>query len=136
VRVVIDTNVILSGIYDPDSIPGKILDAAVVGSLSLCSPESVKSELDRVLGRVLGFAPLQIRHAFEALRIDWIPKKVYEPEMSRARDLLRDPDDAPILACALAAGCDIVTGDKDLHAVRVRGIRVWKPSELDRENHA
>jgi putative PIN family toxin of toxin-antitoxin system len=44
---------------------------------------------------------------------------------------LRDPDDAAVLACAVAARADaIVSGDDDLHALgEYRGIPVLSPAQ-------
>ena len=52
------------------------------------------------------------------------PAEVAVPE-------LRDPDDAPVLACALAARADaIVSGDADLHALgNYQGISVLSPAD-------
>lgn len=132
-RVVIDTNVIVSGIYDPQSVPGRVLDAGNTGAIHLCAPQSVREELKRVLARVLGFSPLQVDSTLKGLKVEWIPEAVYHDMLPEARELLRDADDAPVLACALAVGCDIVSGDNDLHAARTRRIRIWRPSELERK---
>lgn len=129
-RVVIDTNVIVSGLYDPDSPPGRVLEAAAEGKIVLCAPESVREELERVLRKVLAYSEAEVGFTLSALPIDWIERAVYEEDLARARTLIRDPDDAPVLACGFALACDIVSGDKDLHAARQRRVKVWKPAEL------
>jgi len=133
-RVVVDTNVLVSAIYDPDSAPGRVLDAGIVGNVRLCAPEAVREELRRVLGRVLGFSAPQTEQAISGLPVEWIEEGVFRDELARARRLLRDPTDAPVLACGLAVGCDIVSGARDLQVVRLAGIRVWTPAELARED--
>lgn len=132
-RVVIDTNVIVSGLYDPDSPPGRVLEAAAEGKIVLCAPESVREELERVLKAVLDYSEAEVGITLRALSIDWIERAVYEEDLARARTLIRDPDDAHVLACAFALACDIVSGDKDLHAARQRRVKVWKPAELASE---
>ncbi len=129
-RVVIDTNVIVSGLYDPDSPPGRVLDAGAAGVLELCAPEAVRTELRRVLREVLDYTGDDIERTLEALPLEWVEEEVYRDDLGEAVRALRDRDDAPILACGFALGCDIVSGDKDLHAARQRRVRVWKPSEL------
>lgn len=129
-RVVIDTNVIVSGLYAPHSVPGRVLDAGNTGAIELCAPQAVRDELKRVLAQVLGFSPLEVDSALKALKVEWIPEAVYRDKLPEARELLRDPDDAPVLACALAVGGDIVSGDNDVHAVKTRRTRIWRPSEL------
>lgn len=129
-RVVIDTNVVFSGLYNLYGPPGRVLRAAALGRIILCAPETVRGELDRVLTRVLDYTPAERERLIERLHIEWIEEGVYAGRMSDARRLLRDPDDAPVLALAMAIGCDIVSGDDDLHAVNLEGIRVWRPREL------
>lgn len=132
-RVVIDTNVIISGLYDPASMPGRILDAGIAGKLMLCAPESVRVELKRVLARVLGFTPPETWEALQSLKIEWIPASIYAPGLEAAKAMVRDEDDAPVLACGLILGCDIVSGDKDLQVVQSSKIRIWTPAELERQ---
>jgi putative PIN family toxin of toxin-antitoxin system len=44
------------------------------------------------------------------------------------QQICRDPDDDKFIACALSAGVDcIISGDKDLHAVRMPGLQVLTP---------
>ncbi len=129
-RVVIDTNVIVSGLYDSESPLGRVLDAGASAALELCVPEAVRTELRRVLREVLGHLESDIQKTLEALPVEWIEEEVYQDFLEEARRVLRDSDDAPILACGFALGCDIVSGDKGLHAARQRRIRVWRPAEL------
>ena len=131
-RVVIDTNVVVSAIYDPDSWPGRVLDAGISGRIRLCAPESVREELRRVLGVVLSFSSGEIEETLGMLPIEWIEEGLFADELPRAKRKVRGASDAPVLACALALACDLVSGDRDLQVVRVRGIRVWSPSEFGR----
>lgn len=129
-RVVIDTNVIVSGLYDLDSPPGKILRAGAAGELLLCAPESVRKELMRVLKRALGYSGAELATTLEALPVEWIEAELYRPWLAESEGALRDPEDAPVLACGLALECDIVSGEKDLIAAKPRRIRIWTPAEL------
>lgn len=64
--------------------------------------------------------------AFEALResITLLDEPFYEPLKSRALQRVgrRDPDDWPILACALTLECPIWTEDRDFFGT---GVPVW-----------
>ena len=131
-RVVIDTNIIVSGLYDPDSPPGCVLEAAAEGKVVLCAPDSVREELKHVLKEVLDYSEAEVDSTLRVLPVEWIERAVYEEDLARARALTRDPDDAPVLACGFALACDIVSGDKDLHTARQRRVRIWKPAELVR----
>jgi len=129
-RVVVDTNVIVSGLYNPDSPPGRILDAAAEGKVILCAPESVRRELERVSKDVLGYSDAEVGLTLRALLVEWIEPAVYEEDLPDASGMIRDPDDASVLACGFALSCDIVSGEKDLHASKQRRVRVWRPAEL------
>jgi predicted nucleic acid-binding protein len=129
-RVVIDTNVIVSAIYRPVSPPGRVLDAGIVGTVQLCAPEAVREELRRVLGTVLSFRREDVEDTIGFLPIEWIEEGLFADHLDSARRLLRDPTDAPVLACALALDCDIISGDRDLQVVRAKGVRAWSPSEF------
>jgi predicted nucleic acid-binding protein len=107
-----------------------MLDAAATGRLHLCAPETVRAEVARVLTRVLAFSRDQLDTAFEALKAEWIPEAIYCDHLPEALAAIRDADDAPILACAMAIGCDIVSGGGDLHALRTKQVKVWRPSDL------
>lgn len=118
--IVLDTNVLLSGIAYPHSIPGKIVSAWRSGSLDVTLSQYILDELQRVLPRLnhrLGWPSLEIRDfvdslAFLADLVD--PIQVSEP-------LLRDRADQPVLGTFLATTANyLVTGDKDLLALSTR----------------
>lgn len=117
-RVVLDTNVLLSGIAYPASVRGKILAAWRHGSIEVLLSDYILSELRRVL------AKLAHRHGLGASEIDdladalSIRAEVIEPATSSTPDL-RDPKDQDVLGTLLAAlqtsAADyLITGDKDL----------------------
>lgn len=123
-RVVLDTNVLLSGIAYPASVPGKILAAWRHGSVDVLLSAYILEELRRVLPR------LGNRHALTLSEIDdlvdalSIQAEVIEPLAGVEPDL-RDVDDQPVLGTLLAAlsasGADyLITGDKDLLALAER----------------
>lgn len=60
IRVVLDTNVLVSGIAYPSSIPGKILAAWRHGAIEVLLSEYILDELARVLPR------LRHRHDLDA----------------------------------------------------------------------
>jgi putative PIN family toxin of toxin-antitoxin system len=114
-RVVIDTNVLVSGIAYPDSIPGKILQLWRNGRLDMVLSRYILDEFKRVLPRLrqnsLGKSEIEqlaTTFLFTADVIDAvdIPQKV------------RDPDDDPVLATLEQSQADyLMTGDKDLLAL-------------------
>jgi len=117
-RVVLDTNVLLSGIAFPGSIPGKIMSAWRLGSLEVVLSDFILNELRRVLPR------LNHRHGLTSAEIDdlldilSIQAEVLEPHVPDEQSL-RDVNDLPVLGTLLAAvqvGSVnyLITGDKDL----------------------
>lgn len=120
-RVVLDTNVLPSGIAYPGSISGKIVAAWRRGSVEVLLSDYILEELRRVLPR------LAHRHGLSATEIDdlvdtlSIQCDVIEPA-EPAGVVLHDIDDQPVLGTLLAAlqtsGADyLITGDGDLLAV-------------------
>ena len=117
-RVVLDANVLLSGLAFPDSVPGKILQAWRLGSVEVVSSWFILEELRRVLPR------LTHRHKLTSNEIDdlidslSIQAEVLEP-ISTAEAASKEADDLPVLGTLLAAligsAVDyLITGDKDL----------------------
>jgi putative PIN family toxin of toxin-antitoxin system len=110
-KVVLDTNVLISGIYF-GGLPGKILEAWYARQIQLLvSPEIIQEYLnvakrlaDRYPGiEYEGVLGLIIQNA-ELVQTSDLPEPVSE-----------DPDDDKFLACALAGdSTTIVSGDSDL----------------------
>lgn len=123
-RVVLDTNVLLSGIAYPASVPGKILAAWRLGSVEVLLCSHILDELKRVLPRLKqrhGLSPAEIEDLVDILSIQ---AELVEPD-AVAEPTLRDDADQPVLGALLAArkgsGVDyLITGDKDLLALADR----------------
>lgn len=117
-RVVLDTNVLLSGIAFPGSVPGKIMSAWRQGSLEVVLSDFILGELRRVLPRLSarhGLSPVEMDDLVDILSIQ---AEVLAPDPVEEA-ALRDVQDLPVLGTLLAAlqagGVDyLVTGDKDL----------------------
>lgn len=123
-RVVLDTNVLLSGIAYPASVPGKIMTAWRQGAIEVLLSAFILEELRRVLPR------LAHRHSLSAAEIDdlvdilSIQAEIIDP-LPGIEQELRDVDDQPVLGTLLAAlqvsSADyLITGDKDLLALAER----------------
>jgi putative PIN family toxin of toxin-antitoxin system len=109
VRVFLDTNVLVSAF----AARGLCADVVrhVLAEHELLTGEVNLAELRRVLRRRLG-APADTVEAIERLLRD----QVVVPRPKRPVDIaVRDPDDAWVLASAVAGKADVlVTGDRDL----------------------
>ena len=118
-RVVLDTNVLVSGLAYPASVPGRIVAAWRQGGLEVVLSHYILGELTRVLPRLprLRMTPEEIRDLADSLMFE---ADVVEPQGAHDASL-RDPADQPVLLTLLAAGADyLITGDKDLLALAGR----------------
>ena len=115
VRLVLDTNTVLSGLLWPGGPPGKLIDAAEAGDIDLFSSPALLAELIDVLHRAK-FARLYAKR-------DLSPDTLFDGYAALARlvtpttvaRISRDPDDDHVIACAIAARAEIiVSGDRDL----------------------
>jgi len=123
-RVVLDTNVLLSGIAYPASVPGKIMAAWRHGSVEVLLSAYILEELRRVLPRLAHRHGLTLAEIDDLVDVLSIQAEVIEPLPGIEPDL-RDVDDQPVLGTLLAAlkasGVDyLITGDKDLLAMAER----------------
>jgi len=131
VKVVLDTNVLVSGLMYPESVPGKIVTAWREAQFDVVSSLSQLEEIGRVLGypkirKVLKWSPETIGRFLEQLLL-----RVELAELGEFVDeQLRDVCDAPILASLVVSKADfLVTGDGDLLALRER-FSIVTPAEL------
>ena len=115
--IVLDTNVLLSGIAYPNSSPGKIIAAWRNGGIDVVLSHYILGELLRVLPKLnhrLGWSQQQIQDFIDSLAF---LANLVEP-LPKDEANLRDPDDQPILGTFLASKANyLVTGDKDLLAL-------------------
>jgi putative PIN family toxin of toxin-antitoxin system len=132
VRLVLDTNVVLSGLLWR-GYPRQLLDLAKQGTVSLYTSGALLDELADVLSREKWVAMLttkQTRAAFLMQRYGALAKVVRPNDIGRVAP--NDPDDDAVIACALAAGADlIVSGDRHLHSLGgdYNGIPIVTPAQ-------
>lgn len=115
-RVVLDTNTIVSGVISARGAPRQLVDGAKASAFDLVMSETLLAELLDVLERrkfdarlqAAGLIPHGLVDDLRQLAIVVIPPAV-------PRVVPNDPDDDHVLACALAGNADlIVSGDRDL----------------------
>lgn len=109
IRVVIDTNVLVSALLKPASLPGTILALVHSGRIQLCISEQIFAEYEDVLHRPhLKRDPAIVAQTLLALRE--LGLWVTPNECGQA---CLDPSDNIFIECAEAAGVDyLVTGNK------------------------
>src|SRR5665213_1734877 len=103
-RVVLDTNVLVSGLAYPDSVPGRILGAWQNRSLSVVLSRYILDEMVRVLPRLarVKLNPAEIRDLADSFMF---LAEIVEPG-GKIDKSLRDRADGPILQTLLAAQAD------------------------------
>jgi len=115
-RVVLDTNVLVSGFAYPGSVPGRIVAAWRQGGLEVVLSRYILDEFIRVLPRLprVHMTPAEIRDLADSFMFI---ADVVEPEGVPDANL-RDQADQPVLLTLVASKADyLVTGDKDLLAL-------------------
>lgn len=132
-RVVLDTNTLVSAILSPLGPPRRLLDDARTQVFELCSSPVLMAELLDVVSRekfatrlaAAGLTPLDIVGEIRRLAVMAAPADV-------PRVVATDADDDHVLACALAAQADfIVSGDRHLLDLggSYQGIAIVTPAQ-------
>ena len=123
-RVVLDTNVLLSGIAYPASVPGKLIGAWKHGALEVVLSAFILDELRRVLPKLAHRHGLSAAEIEDLVDILSIQAEVVEPAPG-ADPALTDRNDRPVLGTLIAAleqshADALITGDKALLALADR----------------
>ena len=129
--IVLDTNVMVSGLLRPHSRPATILRLVATGALRLAYDERILAEYREVLARPkFPFSSDQIHALLDQIEAEG--EVVVAPPLKSA---LPDPDDTPFLEVAVAARADaLITGNIRHYPARARhGVAVLDPATfLDR----
>lgn len=126
--IVVDTNVLVSGLLNPRGAPGRIVDLVVTGDIGLVVDDRILDEYSEVLGRrEFGFDGKDVDTLLAAVEATAVHVQCV-PLAAR----LPDPDDEPFLEAALAAKADaLVTGNLRHFPTPLRAsIAVFSPSEF------
>jgi putative PIN family toxin of toxin-antitoxin system len=116
VRIVIDTNVLVSRYLNPGGTPARLFDRWEDGAFEIAVSNAILDEYERALNypRVRehhGLTTAEVHRSMERLRS-------FAVVVAPTETLLvvdRDPADNRFLECAVAAHADyVVTGDNDL----------------------
>jgi putative PIN family toxin of toxin-antitoxin system len=108
IRVVIDTNILVSALLKPEGLPAAIVMLALSQKVQLWVSEDIFAEYDEVVRRPrFNLSADTIEGALRSIRKlgHWVKPRVRAEECA-------DPDDNMFLECALAAEADyLVTGN-------------------------
>jgi putative PIN family toxin of toxin-antitoxin system len=128
VRVVLDTNILISAVLFPGGPPELVYRLALEGRIELVTSPALLGEFGRVLTTKFGWA---CEPAEEAVRQIARIGQVSESS-ERVREIKADPADDRVLEAALAGSAEvIVSGDRHLLRLRKwRDVRIVKPTDL------
>jgi putative PIN family toxin of toxin-antitoxin system len=133
-RVVVDTNVIVSGIISKKGAPAQVLDGWMDGKFALLISEAIIAEVVRVLSeprlkKTFNITAERIACLAEALRGESI---VVPGEADVSGSVPADPSDEKFLSAALDGDADvIISGDKDLLDIKIfRKIGIVTPRQF------
>lgn len=129
-RVLIDTNVLISAILNPQGTSWlAYCRAAAFPNRGLICQQNIE-ELHKVFSRKFPNRShrleLFLSVAIPTLECIDIPKNINPSELE-----IRDPQDRPLLRAAIAANADLIlTGDKDFKELKLKKPRVVTPTEF------
>jgi putative PIN family toxin of toxin-antitoxin system len=127
-KIVLDTNVLVSGLLNPYGPPGRIVVLVAAGELTLCFDPRILAEYQDVLLRPK--FKFQLRHV-EAL-LEQIRTAGILTTSAPLPKFLPDRDDEPFLEVAMAGTADyLVTGNpRHYPAERIKNIKVVTPEKF------
>lgn len=126
-KVVLDTNVIVSAVLTAHGVCAQILDMLTDGVFGIYVDDRILEEYDSVLRR----PQLHLMPDDAAEMLEWI-RSVSEPVGAVPLSVeLPDPGDMPLLEVAASAGAILVTGNTRHYPKRSRvGVTVLSPREF------
>lgn len=133
-RVVVDTNVLISGLFGiKDSPSSQILQAYHSQKIILISSPALLEEVGEVINRerIIRLTKMDVDE-----RVDFMDKLIERSDVAPGKQILegvsRDIKDNKVLACAVEAKADyVVTGDEDLLVLKnYEGIRIVSPRDF------
>jgi putative PIN family toxin of toxin-antitoxin system len=127
VKVVLDTNVVVSGLLSEIGPPGWIVDLVLVGELTVAFDARIIAEYREVLLRPRLALPAAAVETFLGYLERWGVETVGPPWPHR----LADRSDEVFLAVANAAAAKLITGNARHFPARARGgVEVVTPRQL------
>jgi putative PIN family toxin of toxin-antitoxin system len=127
VKVILDTNVLISGIFFGGQ-PRAVLDAWAEGWFELLVSPSIFDEYVRTCDRLAAsYQGLEYHSVLATI----IGRGHLVPDALASGSVTNDPDDDKFLLCAQANAAMIVSGDKHLLDVSGwEGVRVMRPHDF------
>jgi putative PIN family toxin of toxin-antitoxin system len=125
VRVLLDTNVLVSAIFFGGR-PGDILEAWVEGRFELIVSPAIYDEYERVCDRLAHNNPSL---SYQPLLTLLLGAATLVADSEESSSITSDPDDDKFMRCARDADAVVVSGDSDLQeASGWEGVEVLTPT--------
>jgi putative PIN family toxin of toxin-antitoxin system len=137
-RVVLDTNVIVSSLLSKTGLPAKVLDAWRTGHYLLVTSPSIISEIKQVLASPRISKKYFITREDVEQLINLLEKDALivpgQTDVNVKGTIPKDPKDEMFLACALEAEADLlVSGDRHLlDLTEYKGILIISVQEFEK----
>ena len=136
-RLIIDTNIFVSGLLNREGAPGKILDSVLYGDLIAVMSDTTFNELSEVLNRPrlapyfkkANAKPIEFLESLNSL-IERVKIQAYDCEIE-----IRDIKDQPFIELAATPPKPdfLITGDKDFEEKRYAGVRVISANQFAKQ---
>ena len=134
IKIVLDTNVFISGILSPNRAPAQILDLVLSGECKLVISPQIIQEIHRVT-QYPGIIRLMKKRQIKLEELADTILKIFNlsritPGAVKVQGVCSDPQDDMFLACALEGQADIIiSGDKHLLDLKsYQGIIIVTPA--------
>ena len=114
-RIVVDTNVIISGVFFGGA-PGEVLKAIVSNKVTACATKQIVEEYIEIVNEMISRKQGKLN---STILLTWIESlEMIKPKAHI--EISRDPDDDKFIECAKDADAlYIASGDKDLLVIKL-----------------
>lgn len=127
-RIVLDTNILVSGLHNPNGAPGRIVDLILGARIQVLYDDRILAEYLDVLARPqLAIEPSLAQAVVGYIRLSGEPLVAHPLD----KDALSDPNDLPFAEVAITGKADVlVTGNlKHFSRLKDRGVTVLSPAQ-------
>ena len=137
IRIVIDTNILISALIKDDSVTARIIKS---GIFEIYYPEDGMFELEKYRDYIIKKRKKALQRksfdyalSFLLESVNVVPSLLYEDKIREAYEIMRDIDekDTPFLALALKLQCPIWSNDGDFEEQNL--VEVYKTSYILRK---
>jgi putative PIN family toxin of toxin-antitoxin system len=117
VKIVLDTNVLVSGLLSPHGYPARIVDLVTSSRVTVLYDDRILAEYRDVLGR----PRLRISGVLGGMLLDYVENAGLLTSAPPLAVVLPDPDDLPFLEVAEAGAAEALVTGNARHYVPTKG---------------